>query len=82
MQREHGPVIPVTHGQVDALLRPERLQFRFSDHRIGSHPEACLQQVERFFVGGTSLSGGVSLLLAHGIPGRVWKLSVLDFAGL
>ena len=66
---------------VDSLLLPEGLQFRFALDGIGAHAETRLQQVERVFVGGTSLGGGVALLLAHGVPALASGLSVLALLG-
>ena len=64
VKREGGPAVVEPQLPIDAVLAPEGLQFRLPLHRIGTHAKACLQQVERVLVGGTSL-GGVAGLLAH-----------------
>ena len=66
VQRETGAVVLQPQRSVNPVVFPERLKFRLAFHGVGAHAESRLQQVERVLVGGTSLGGGVALLLAHG----------------
>ena len=71
--------------EIDAVLCPEGLKFRFPLRGIGTHTETCLQKIERVLVGRAGVTV-LLLLLGHGgaagtgiIRLRGGKLSIAFF---